>query len=166
MTAFIESMQGMLQGAQKKGEKDKLVALSWTPLQGSGVKGVTVRGALLQLAQERRLCAKKKLREVEPSSLDPKNRGHYWSCMELVDSVTTDEQSRALQVSAKEQEKIDDYDDVLKVAAHNIEKAAFDRVKDLDSKKTSSTRPAITGLGNRRARRCKANGRLRAQRES
>jgi hypothetical protein len=46
-------MQGMLQDAQKKGEKDKLVTLSWTPLQGSSVKGVTVKDTLLQLVQER-----------------------------------------------------------------------------------------------------------------
>jgi hypothetical protein len=158
MTAFIESMQGMLQDAQKKGEKDKLVALSWTPLQGSSVKGVTVKDTLLQLVQERRLYTKKKLYEVEPSSLDPKNRGHYWSCMELVDSVITNEQNRVLQMNKKEQEKIDDYDDILKITAYNIEKAAFDRMKDLDSKKTSSTRPTITGLGNRYTQYCDTNG--------
>jgi hypothetical protein len=43
MTAFIESMQGMLQDAENKGEKDKLVELSWTPQRGNCVKGVTER---------------------------------------------------------------------------------------------------------------------------
>ena len=53
MTAFIESMQGMLQDAKNKGEKGKLVELSWTPQQGNSVKGVTVKDVLLQLVQEK-----------------------------------------------------------------------------------------------------------------
>ncbi len=53
MTAFIESMQGMLQDAKNKGEKGKLVELSWTPQQGNSVKGVTVKDVLLQLMQEK-----------------------------------------------------------------------------------------------------------------
>jgi translation initiation factor RLI1 len=73
MTAFIESMQGMLQDAENRGEKDKLVKLSWTPQQGNSVKGVTVKDLLLQLMQEKWLHSKKKLYDMEPSSLDPKN---------------------------------------------------------------------------------------------
>jgi hypothetical protein len=53
MTAFIESMQGMLQDAKNKGEKGKLVKLSWTLQQGNSVKGVTVKDVLLQLVKEK-----------------------------------------------------------------------------------------------------------------
>jgi hypothetical protein len=101
MTAFIESMQGMLQDAENKGEKDKLVECSWTPQQGNSVKGVTVKDVLLQLVQEKQLYSKKKLYNVEPLSLDPKNRDHYWSCMEIVEAVTKKEQHRVLQMKKR-----------------------------------------------------------------
>jgi hypothetical protein len=62
--------------------------------------------------------------------------------------VTTKEQHCVLQMNKKEQEKIDDFDDILKITAYNIEKAAFERMKDLDEKTASTARPTITGLGN------------------
>jgi hypothetical protein len=117
MTAFIESMQGMLQDAKMKGEKGKLVELSWTLQQGNSVKGVPLKDVLLQLVQENQLYSKKKLYDMEPSSLDPKNRGHYWSCMEIVEAVTTKEQHHVLQMNKKEQEKIDNFNDILKIMA-------------------------------------------------
>jgi predicted site-specific integrase-resolvase len=58
--------------------------------------------------------------------------------MEIVEAVTTIEQCRVLQMNKKEQEKIDDFDDILKIMAYNIEKAAFERMKDLNEK-TAST---------------------------
>lgn len=158
VTALIENMQGMLQDAEKEGGKDKLVELSWTPLQSSSIKGMTVKDTLLQLAEEKRLVAMKKLYDVEPSSLDSKNRGHYWSCMELVESVIADEQQLVLQMNQKDKDKIDDFDDILKITAYSIEKAAFDKMKDLDGKNASTARPTISGLGNRYTEYCKRNG--------
>jgi hypothetical protein len=67
--------------------------------------------------------------------------------MEIVEAVTTKEQRCVLQMNKKEQEKIDDFDDILKITAYNIEKAAFKRIKDLDEKTASTARPTITGLG-------------------
>jgi hypothetical protein len=54
---------------------------------------------------------------MEPSSLDPKNRGHYWSCMEIVEAVTTKEQRHVLQMNKKEHKKIDNFNDILKIMA-------------------------------------------------
>jgi hypothetical protein len=54
--------------------------------------------------------------------------------MEIVEAVTTKEQHCMLQMNKKEQEMIDDFNDILKLMAHNIEKAAFERKKDLDEK--------------------------------
>jgi hypothetical protein len=42
--------------------------------------------------------------------------------------------------------------------AYNIEKAAFERMKDLDEKSASTARPTITGLGNQYTKYCDANG--------
>jgi hypothetical protein len=57
--------------------------------------------------------------------------------MEIVEAVTTIEQHRVLQMNKKEQEKIDGFDDILKIMAYNIEKAAFKRMKDLNEKTAS-----------------------------
>ena len=84
---------------------------------------------------------------MEPASLDSKNRGHYWACMELVKQVITEEQRLLLQLDTKEQEKIDDFEDILKITAYTVEHAAFERMKDLDEKTASTARPTITGLG-------------------
>jgi hypothetical protein len=68
--------------------------------------------------------------------------------MELVEQVITEEQRLLLQLDTKEQEKIDDFEDILKITAYTVEHAAFERMKELDGKTTSSMRPTISGLGN------------------
>jgi hypothetical protein len=40
--------------------------------------------------------------------------------MEVVEAVATKEQHRVLQMNKKEQEKIDNFDDILKIKAYNI----------------------------------------------
>jgi hypothetical protein len=108
---------------------------------------MTVKETILVLVHEKRLHSKKKLYDVEPASLDSKNRGHYWACMELVEQVITEEQRLLLQLNTKEQEKINDFEDILKITAYTVEHAAFERMKELDGKTTSSMRPTISGLG-------------------
>lgn len=94
---------------------------------------------------------------MEPASLETKNRGHYWACMELVEQVITPDQRKLLQLNTKEQEKVDNFDDVLKIAAYTIEHAAFERMKELDKKTASQLRATISGLGNRYSKYCKEN---------
>ena len=121
------------------------------------MKGVTVKKTLLTLIKEKRLFTKQKLYDVEPASLGTKNRGHYWACMELVEEVLTSEQRQLLQLKPHEQENISDFDDVIKITAYTIEEAAFVKMKDLDGVKASTSRPTISGLGNRYSKYCKDN---------
>lgn len=148
--AFIQSLQGIIHSAERSGERDKLCQLSWTHQ--------TVKDTILVLVNEKRLYTKKKLYDVEPASLDPKNRGHYWACMELVEQVITDEQRFLLQLNQKEQEKIENFDDVLKITAYTIEDEAFQKMKELDQKTTSLACPTISGLGNRYKQCCETHG--------
>jgi hypothetical protein len=158
VASFIESIQGIIRDAENKGEKGKLVQLSWTQQHGSSVRGMTVKETILVLVHEKRLRAKKKLYDVEPASLNSKNRGHYWACKKLVEQVITEEQRLLLQLDTKEQEKIDDFEDILKITAYTVEHAAFERMKELDGKTTSSMQPTISGLGNRYSKYCEING--------
>ena len=49
VASFIESIQGIIQDAENKGEKGKLVQLSWTQQHGSSVRGMTVKETILVL---------------------------------------------------------------------------------------------------------------------
>jgi hypothetical protein len=59
--------------------------------------------------------------------------------MELMDEVLTSEQRQLLQLKPHEQEKISDFDDVIKITAYMIEEAAFVKMKDLDGVKDNSS---------------------------
>lgn len=157
VSTFIANIRTTIQDAEQSGKKDVLQQLSWSEQQGTSIKGVTVKETLLTLVKERRLCSKQKLYDVEPASLDTKNRGHYWACMELVESVLTNEQRQLLQLKQSEQDKVHDYDDLLKITAYTIESAAFVKMKELDGVKASSSRPTIAALGNRYNKYCIAN---------
>jgi len=116
-----------------------------------------VKETLLTLVTEGRLHTKRKLDLVEPAALDHKNRGHYRACMELVDLVLTQEQMQVLQLKVSEQEKIDNFDNVLTITAYTIEHAAFEKMKELDGVTSSASCKTISGLGNRYAKYCKEN---------
>jgi hypothetical protein len=53
VASFIESIQGIIQGAENKGKKGKLVQLSWTQQHGSSVRGMTVNEMILVLVHEK-----------------------------------------------------------------------------------------------------------------
>ncbi len=155
LMTFIANIHSVIQDAEQAGED--LKQLSWNKPQGPSMKDVTVKETLLTLVKEKWLYTKQKLYDVEPASLDTKNHGHYWACMELMDEVLTSEQRQLLQLKPHEQEKISDFDDVIKITAYMIEEAAFVKMKDLDGVKANSSWPTISGLGNRYSKYCKDN---------
>jgi fructose-1,6-bisphosphatase len=56
------------------------------------------------------------------------------------------EQARE-QLKPSEQEKIKNFDDVLKIVAYKIEIAAFERMKELDGKTSSKLQKTFTSIG-------------------
>jgi hypothetical protein len=113
-----------------------------------------MKETILTLVSEKKLHTGSKLYDVEPAELNTKNRGFYWAAMELVDQVLTQEQKDLLRLKPSEQEKIENFDDVLKIVAYEIEEAAFERMKELDGKTSSKLRKTFTGIAGRYAAYC------------
>jgi len=155
LSTFVNSMQEMVREADERGGKNTLLQLSWDATSGSSAKDVTIKEILISLVNEKKLYTKQKLYNVEPAGLPSKNRGHYWACMELVESVITPEQNNLLRLKKSEQEKIEDFDDIVKIAAYTIEDAAFMRMGELDGKTRSNLRRTYAGVGNRYSNYCK-----------
>jgi hypothetical protein len=154
VSAFVSNIQEMMRVAENEGRRDKLVQLVWTDQKGPIAKGVTLKETILTLVSEQKLHTGSKLYDVEPAELKTKNRGFYWAAMELVDQMLTQEQKDLLRLKPSEQEKIENFADVLKIVAYKIEEAAFERMKELDGKTSSKLRKTFTGIGGRYAAYC------------
>jgi hypothetical protein len=147
VSAFVSNIQEMMRIAANEGRRDKLVRLVWMDQKGPSAKGVTLKETILTLVSEKKLHTGSKLYDVEPAELNTKNRGFYWAAMELVDQVLTQEQKDLLWLKPSKQEKIENFDDVLKIVAYKIEEAAFERMKEFDGKTSSKLRKTFTGIG-------------------
>jgi hypothetical protein len=103
------------------------------------------------------LYTRQKLYDVQPARVIKKGIHWSWAVMELVEGVLTYQQRELLQLKKSAREDINNFDNVLKVAAYNIESQAFERMKALDGKTASQTKPTMTGLGCRYIQYCKKN---------
>jgi hypothetical protein len=118
--------------------------------------GLSLRSNIA-LVTENKLYAGHKLYDVQPARMNKKDIHWYWAAMELVEEVLTHEQRELLQLKKGAREGIDNFNKVLKVAAYNIEQQTFARMKILDGKTASQTKPTMTGLGGRYIQYCKKN---------
>jgi hypothetical protein len=111
--------------------------------------GVELKQLVIALVTENNLFTRQKLYDVQPARVNKKDILWYRAVMELVEEVLTHQQRELLQLRKSEREDINNFDNVLKVAAYNIESQAFERMKALDGKTASQTKPTMTGLGGR-----------------
>ena len=106
--------------------------------------GFELKQLVIALVTENKLYTRQKLYDVQPAWVNRKDVHLYWAVMELVEEVLTHQEWELLQLKKSEREDINNFDNVLKVAAYNIESQAFERMKELDGKAASQTKPTMT----------------------
>jgi hypothetical protein len=158
---FILEMQKLLTDATGGRNRSAQVKLTWSDLPDSNSsKGLSVRELVMDLVNEGKLQRGQKLYNELPNSIErnKKNIAYYWAVMELVELVLNDEHRALLSLKPSEQEKLPNFENLLKIAAYSIEELAFNKMTELDGKKGRQCRRTLTGMGGRYKTYCEAHG--------